>query len=356
MTIVAERYAYVIGVDTHSKTHTLVVVKAASGAVVDSSSFPVTTAGLARAVSWIGRRTGGDADTLVVIEGIGSYGASFARMIAESGLNFCEGSPTPPALRQGRGKSDPIDAELIARSVLGIEVDRLRQPRQDDGIRAGIRVLVSARDALSSERIRLTNELNALVRIAPLGLDARKALSTAQINLIAAWRNRDENLEVAIARKEARRLARRVQLCDEELSENTRELRALVEASTAASLLDERGIGPVNAAIVLSSWSHPGRVRNEAAFASLGGVAPIPASSGNTARHRLNRGGDRRLNRALYAITVSRMIHDPVTREYAERRQSEGRTKKEIRRCLKRYISRNLYRTLNRNVQAPIGT
>lgn len=355
MTIVADRYSYVVGVDTHSRTHTFAVLEARSAAVVACEAFPVTAAGLARALSWIGRRTGGVADVLVVIEGAGSYGAGLARVVRELGLEVCEAAPTPPALRAGRGKSDPVDAELIARGVLGAETGRLRQPRQDDGIRAAVRVLLAARDQLSSERIRLTNMLTALARIAPLGLDAREPVRAQQIAKIAAWRCRDEPLAQAAARREAIRLARRIRLCDEELVENNRELLEMVKTSPAAGLLQERGIGPVNAAIVLTSWSHPGRVRNEAAFAALAGAAPIPASSGQTSRHRLNRGGDRRLNRALYAIAVSRMIHDPGTRAYAERRRAEGRTTKEIRRSLKRYLARHIYRTLQAN-STPILT
>ena len=121
----------------------------------------------------------------------------------------------------------------------------------------------------------------------------------------------------------------------------------LIRGSKAATLLDKTGIGPVTAAIVLAAWSHSGRVRSEAAFAALAGVNPIPASSGNTVRHRLNRGGDRRLNRALHMAVITRMTHDPNTRAYVERRRAEGRTIKEIRRCLKRYLARHLYRTLN---------
>ncbi|GAB3570886.1 hypothetical protein GCM10027344_37210 [Spelaeicoccus albus] len=115
----------------------------------------------------------------------------------------------------------------------------------------------------------------------------------------------------------------------------------------AGSGLKEKGFGAINVATCLTAWSHEGRVRNEAAFASLAGVNPIPASSGNTVRHRLNRGGDRRLNSALHMAAVTRMTHDAETRVYVERRRSEGRTDKEIRRCIKRYLARRIYRTLN---------
>lgn len=134
---------------------------------------------------------------------------------------------------------------------------------------------------------------------------------------------------------------------DEQLAVNNSRMTELDRASQAATLLDKNGIGPVTAAICMTAWSHHDRVRSEAAFASLAGVNPIPASSGNTVRHRLNRGGDRRLNRALHMAVLARMTHDPTTRAYVERRSAEGRTTKEIRRCLKRYLARKIYRELS---------
>ena len=137
-----------------------------------------------------------------------------------------------------------------------------------------------------------------------------------------------------MARKEAGRLAKRVIAADRELAANTKQMTDLLNASPARVLLDQPGIGPVTAAVALAAWSHPGRVRSEAAFASLAGVNPIPASSGNTVRHRINRGGDRRLNRALHMATVTRIRMDPRTRAYVEKRTAKGRTPREIIRCL----------------------
>ena len=139
----------------------------------------------------------------------------------------------------------------------------------------------------------------------------------------------------------------------EDLKSNATSMTVLVRQSRAAVLLERTGIGPMTAAIALTAWSHPGRVRSEAAFACLAGVNPIPASSGNTTRHRLNRGGDRRLNRALHMATIVRMTHDPEIRAYVEKRRAEGRTTKEIRRILKRYLARQIYRTLNAAVTSP---
>lgn len=142
-------------------------------------------------------------------------------------------------------------------------------------------------------------------------------------------------------------MAKRVVDLNGDLAANQAQMTDLIRDSKAAVLLDKTGIGPVTVAVVYAAWSHTGRVRSEAAFAALAGVNPIPASSGNTTRHRLNRGGDRRLNRALHMAVITRMTHDPDTRAYVERRRAEGRTTKEIRRCLKRYLARQLFRTLN---------
>ena len=186
MAIVANTYAYVIGVDAHARTHTFAAVESRTGAVLATSTFPATAAGISRALAWVGRRTGGDLDTLVVIEGIGAYGAKAARAAAEAGYAVAEPGPVAPALRRGAGKSDELDAELIAKSVLGVEAALLRWPRRDEGIRAAVRVLVVAREELNVERTRAINALTALVRTVDLGVDARRPLSKKQIATIAA--------------------------------------------------------------------------------------------------------------------------------------------------------------------------
>ena len=195
---------------------------------------------------------------------------------------------------------------------------------------------------MTTERTATINALTALLRVADLGVDARKPLTAKQVNEVARWRARSEEFAVATARAEAVRLAKRVTELDEELSANQAQMTRLIRDTRAAMLLDKTGIGPVTAAVVLAAWSHSGRVRSEAASAALAGVNPIPASSGNTARHRLN-GGDRGLNRALHMVVIMRMTRDPDTRAYVERRRAEGRTTKEIRRCLKRYLARQPY-------------
>ena len=302
-----------------------------------SEQFPANPAGLNRAIAWVGRWTRGDLAVLWVIEGVATYGARLARTATETGYQVVEAARMNARSNRGIGKSDPLDAGRIAAAVLPLDTQQLRHPRQDDGLRAALRVLVTAREHMSTERTANINALIALLRAVNLGVDARRPVSSRQVGEIARWRARAEELTVTTARTEAVRLAKRIIELDAELAANRARIDELLRQSPSAALLDKIGIGPVTAAIAVVAWSHHGRVRSEAAFPSLAGVSPIPASSGNTTRHRLNRGGDRQLNRALHIVAVTRMTHDPETRAYVERRRSEGRTTKEIRRILKRY-------------------
>ena len=347
MAIVAHTHPFVIGVDTHARTHALSIVECPTGRHVDEAQFPTTAAGLARAVAWAGRRTGGDLSTLWAIEGIGTYGAQLARAAAADGYTVVEAPRMSARSHRGIGKSDPLDARRIAGATLPLEPTQLRHPRDDEGIRAAIRVLLASRDHMTNERTATINALTALLRIIDLGIDARRPLTAAQVTMVASWRSRHEPLAHATARAEAVRLARRLNDLNAELAHVTKTITTLLRDSPAATLLDQQGIGPVTAAVSFTAWSHLGRVRSEAAFASLAGVNPIPASSGNTVRHRINHGGDRRLNRALHMAIVTRMRVDDRTRAYVERRKAEGRTLREIRRCLKRYLARDIYRRLN---------
>ncbi|MGC5225310.1 IS110 family transposase [Micromonospora sp. DT81.3] len=344
-TIVAHTHPFVIGVDTHARTHTYAVLTA-TGEHLGTETFPNTTAGRSRAISWAGRRASGVADALWVIEGANSYGAQLARNVTDTGYRVVEAARMSGG-RRGVGKSDPIDAHRIAAAVLALPTDQLRNPRQDEGVRAATQILLTVRDELAGERTRAVNALTALLRITDLGLDVRRPLGARRIAEVARWRTRDEHLAAATARAEAIRLAKRILELDAELDQNMGRISDLVQASPAAELLEKTGIGPVTAARTLVAWSHPGRVANEAAFAAIAGVNPIPASSGNTTRHRLNRGGDRQLNRALNVIAMIRMVHDPGTRAYVNRRRAEGKTDREIRRILKRYLARSIYRHLN---------
>jgi transposase len=354
MPIVADTYDLLVGVDTHAATHTFAIVDATTGALAEHREFPTTPAGLRRAQDWIRRRT--DTSTaLVLIDGAGSYGAVLADQLAAAGFDIAEAPDVPQQVRRTGGKSDTIDAAEIARAARGLTAQQLRRPRQA-GDRTILRVLTAARDQMTGERTRAVNALTALLRTVDLGVDARRALSTATITTIASWRTTSTATTTrVICRSEAIRLARRIRALDADLVANHTALDAAV-TDQAPQLLDVRGVGPVVAATVLQAWSHPGRVHSEAAFAALAGVAPLPASSGNTRRHRLNRGGDRRLNRALYTIALTRLGHDPRTRAYFARRTAEGATRRETIRILKRYISRELFRLLTATQPRPSTT
>ncbi|TIH30466.1 transposase [Subtercola vilae] len=200
---------------------------------------------------------------------------------------------------------------------------------------------------MDTRRTADRNALTALLRSFDLGIDARKAVTDAQIRAIAAWRTRstDDTADATI-RDEARQLATSVLDLGRQLRTNRAGLSKHVE-ELAPGLLEVFGLGPVTAAAILAAYSHKGRVHSEAAFAALAGAAPIPASSGNTVRYRLNRHGDRQLNQALDVIAKIRSVHDAQTRDYIERRMAQGKSHREIRRCLKRYIARQMFRRLN---------
>lgn len=343
MTIVAEKYTHVIGVDTHSKTHTYAVLASATGHVIGTSTFPASQAGISRAISWMQRRTIGE--VLVSVEGTGSYGAGLTRALHAAGLPVCEARPPKRQNRGAIGKSDEIDARAAAQAVLGADTAALIQPRAE-GARDALRVLLAARRSMDGQRTADRHALTALARTMDLGLDARKAITDQQLRTIAAWRERPtDGISTKVARSEARRLATAVLHHTSSLDTNRAALAQLVD-QMAPGLQDLRGLGPVTGAIILTAYSHRGRIHSEAAFAALAGVNPIPASSGNTTRHRLNRHGDRQLNQALDIIARTRMASDADTRAYLDRRTQEGKTRREIRRCLKRIIARQIYRKL----------
>lgn len=345
MAIVAELFEHVVGIDTHARTHTYCLITCATGAVADTATFPASKAGQVRALSWIARRSRDS--VLAAVEGTSSYGATITAVLIEAGIDVAEVRPAGRKTHAHCGKSDTIDAETAARTVLGHDYDTLARPRSA-GSRTALRALLASRSLLDQQRTANRNALTALLRTADVGIDARKPLTDAQIRGIAAWRiGRDTppGDVLAIVRREARRLATTVLEQTQLLKQNHRQLQQLTE-ELAPGLQNLPGVGPVTAAIIVCAYSHRGRVRSEAAFAALGGIAPLPASSGNTNRHRLSRSGDRQLNRAFDVVVRTRMRYDPTTREYVARRRAEGRTTREIRRCLKRYVCRAIFREL----------
>lgn len=342
MSVVAEQYARVVGVDTHARTHTYVIVDTITGRVIAGATFPTSPPGIRRAIAWMTRT--GQGDLLAAIEGTNTYGATLVAALRASEIALTEVHP-PKRAERTRGKSDTIDAEAAARAALAQDTGRLIVPR-DGKIRSALRVLLMSRRSMDTRRTADRNALTALLRSIDLGVDARKPLTARQVSTIAGWRARPtDDVELHHARAEATRLARDSLQLTAALQRNRDQLQEL-DASLAPGLLERWGVGPITAAVFLTAWSHPGRIRSEAAFASLAGVAPIPASSGNTIRYRLNRQGDRQLNRALDVVAKSRLATHAETRAYATRRLAEGKSEAEIRRILKRYIARQIHREL----------
>jgi transposase len=343
MAIVAEEFEFVVGADTHARTHTFTAVHATTGAVIDTAAFPATSAGMDRAITWIRRRTGGET-VLAAVEGTSSYGARLTQALLAAGIDVGEVRPPTRSSRALTGKSDPIDAEAAARSVLGRPREQVMEPRAA-GTRAAIRILLASRSLLDHQRTANRNALTALLRGTD-GIDARSPLRDAQISAIAAWRSSNiVDPMVRIARAEAKRLALAVKDITARLAENHKALAQLSE-ELAPGLQTTPGVGPLTGAIIICAYSHHGRIRSEAAFAALGGVAPRPASSGNTTRHRLNRTGDRQLNRAFDVIVRTRMSFDTATKDYVARSRATGKSNREIRRNLKRYVCRSIFRQL----------
>jgi len=343
MTIVAEIYQYVIGVDTHARTHTYAIINSQTGARTSAETFPVTASGINRAIAWIRRNTHGA--ILAAVEGTNSYGASLCHALTAENIFVVEAKPPKRPARAGRGKSDEIDAAAAAMSVLAREIATLVQPRSE-GIRTAISVLLATRRRVEQQRTANRNALNALVRQVDLGLDTRKAVTDRQVTLIAGWRSRStDTIDQAIGRTEAVALAEAIIAAGTRLKQTQAQLAAFGD-QLAPGLQAQPGFGPVTVGIILAAYSHPGWLRSEAAFAALAGVAPLQASSGNTVRHRLNRHGDRQLNMALDIIAMVRMRCHDQTRAYVAKRTAQGRSYREIKRCLKRYLARSIFRQL----------
>ena len=343
MSMLAELVEVVIGVDTHSQTHTAAVVDARTGGVLARATVPADPHGYAELVALAEQHAGLRAWAM---EGTGGYGAGLARHLADAEEIVVElDRPKRPARRAG-AKSDPIDAERAARDALART--QLAQPKTG-AERAALQMLLTARRAAVEAAATAQRQLLAMIITAPETVRTRfRGQSTrATITIAGGLRppRSGGDIEVLTALTVLRDLARRIRFLEAEALGHERAIRAIVR-SWRPDLLELTGVGPIVAATVLTAWSHPGRCRDDAAFAMLAGVAPIPASSGKTVRYRLNRSGDRQLNRALHTVVLSRLQRDERTRAYVDRRRTEGKTDREIRRCLKRYIARDLYRRL----------
>jgi transposase len=335
----AEIRAITGGVDTHADVHVAAALDPVGG-LLGVREFPATTGGYVRLLDWLG----GFGDVaLVGIEGTGSYGAGLARHMAGAGVRVVEVDRSDRQDRRRQGKSDPLDAVSAARAA---QSGRARgAPKGRDGAVEAIRALMVARRSATGERTRTINQARALLLTGPDDLRARFTRHTpaALVAGIASLRPRPGDITGYAVRIALRELGRRAEFLDRQL-ECLDELIVPLVTARAPGLLALYGIGPNTAALLLiAAGDHPGRLRSEAAWAHLCGAAPIPASSGKVTRHRLNPGGDRQANHALWRIVFTRLGSDPATRAYAERRTAEGKSKAEIIRCLKRYVAREVY-------------
>lgn len=333
----------VIGVDTHVHTHSAAVLDARTGGVLAQGTFEATAEGYAELLDFAEEQPRLRA---WAIEGTGSHGAGLARHLHAAEEIIVELDRPERAKRRNGAKSDPLDAVRAAREALSRA--RVGTPRQG-GDRQALSVLLAARRSAVQCATNAGRQVFCLIIAAPEPIRAKfrgqkmpAMLKTARnLRVHPSW-----DTETTITVRTLRSLARRAHALAKEATEHEKTIRAIIR-SWRPDLLAQKGVGPIVAATVLCAWSHPGRVHSEAAFAKLAGVAPIPANSGQiTTRHRLNRYGDRQLNRALHTIAVSRLRYDQTTADYVARRTTEGKTPREIKRCLKRYIARDLYRLL----------
>jgi transposase len=345
MTIVEAARRVTGGVDTHLDVHVAAALDPL-GALLGTERFNTDAAGYKALLGWL---EGFGPLAKVGVEGTGSYGAGLARYLRQADVEVIEVDRPNRAERRRSGKSDPLDAIEAARAALGGRARSISKSK--DGAIEAIRVLVVAKRSARGARVKALTQMRHLVITAPDQLRYRlKGLSVyALVTEAARLRPSRSGDSVMAAHKAALcSLARRVQGLEDELGELDRRIEALV-SSAAPELLARFGVGPdTAAALLVSAGDNPERLHSEAAWAHLCGAAPIPASSGKSNRHRLDRGGDRQANSALWRIVMVRIAHDPATTAYFERKMKEGRSKRDVIRLLKRYVARELYRYLPR--------
>jgi transposase len=332
------------GVDTHLDVHVVAALDEL-GALLGVESFETTTRGYRRALRWL-RRFGHV--ELVGVEGTGSYGAGLTRHLLGEGIAVVEVDRPNRQRRRRRGKSDPQDAIAAARAAQS--GDALGAAKTRDGNVEAMRVLRVARTSARKARTQALNQMRSIISTAPEAIRAElRDLNVYRlIERASAYRPAKSNDLEAVTKRTLRMLARRAAALEDEVEQIDAALKTLV-ADTAPDLAARVGVGTDTAsALLVAAGDNPERLRSEATFAHLCGASPIDASSGKQQRHRLNRGGDRQANSALWKIVLTRMVCDPRTRTYIDRRMSEGLTKKEAIRCLKRYVAREIYNHLPR--------
>ncbi|MFE4583024.1 IS110 family RNA-guided transposase [Streptomyces chartreusis] len=341
----ADEIAVIGGIDTHTDTHQAAVIDTV-GRHMATEPFSTSPAGYQQLLDWL--RSHGEVFA-VGVEGTGAYGAELARFLTANGITVVEVDRPDRKARRDHGKSDPVDAYAAATAVLSGRAKGT--PKSRDGIVEAIRALRVARSSAIKARTQAINQIRTLIITAPAGVreQFRGMPAVDLIDHLARSRPTGDLADPACAVRTAlRRLARRHRVLSQEIADADAELKALVTRA-APQMVALPGVGPESAGqLLITAGDNPERLRSEASFAHLCAAAPIPASSGRTNRHRLNRGGDRQDNRALHTIVIVRMRHDCRTQEYVARRTAQGMSKKDIIRCLKRFVAREVYRQLPR--------
>ena len=342
MVMLAEQYDYVIGGDPDRDTIDLAVLDTATGGVDAHLADTADAAGYSRMLAWVDEHA--PAGRVWALEGTGSFAAGLAVFLAEAGEQVVEVG----GLTRARGaKSDQLDAVRAAREALARPQQASPRAR---GLREALRLVLRTRQAVLVSRTKAINELKSLIVVAPEHLRAglRGCSLATQLDRIEHLHAPTQaTVEHRATIMTLRSITARIRFLTQQTDELDPELAALITQHPAGPvLLAEPGVGPVVTAQLLISWSHRGRVRGEAAFAALAGTSALQASSGQRVRHRLNRGGDRDLNRALHTVAITRLRCHPETRAYHIKCTAQGKTHREIRRSLKRTLARRLYRRI----------
>ena len=340
------------GVDTHGDVHVAAVIDQV-GRILGTHSFRVNPTGYLALLTWM---TGFGRVDRVGVEGTGSYGAGLARFLAGREIKVVEVNRPDRQLRRRRGKSDPTDAESAARAALNGEAGGA--PKSGDGPVESIRVLRVARRSAVKARTQAALQIRDLIVTAPAAIHEQlHPLDTnSRVEVCARYRPGTPTADPLNATKEALRfLAQRHQHLTDEI-EHLDTMIAGLCAEANPALLGAQGVGPeVAATLLVTAGDNPERMGSQSSFAALCGVNPVEASSGKVVRHRLNRGGNRQANNALWRIVMVRRNCDQRTRNYFERRRAEGKSEREITRCLKRHIAREVFKLLVNPPAVPTG-
>ncbi len=335
----------VVGVDTHRDTHTAALCDR-NGQTLALLQVSANPDGYAAALAWA-RQAAGQSGLAWAIEGTRHYGLGLARHLAAAGEHVEEIDASKHAGKRRQGKSDPIDAVRAARELLARPAPAQMRA---DGDREALRLLMCDRDNAVASAKTARTLLTSVIVTAPASLreQLRSLTRDRRATVCAALAcPPGSDRQTRILYQTLARLGQRIGILVRTAADLEKQIAVIVEDMAPGLVAAEPGPGPLTAAQILLSFSHRGRIRSEAAFAMLSGTAPVPVSSGNISRHRLNRLGDRQLNRALQVIAVARMRSHPRTRAYAQRRIAEGKSRREARRCVKRYLARHFYRVLN---------